>query len=158
MGCGTGETTLLAARQATAGGAVGVDLSAPMPRQARRAAAAAGRAPGRRVPAATRGVRVVRDPRRGPARRPAGASGGGRTVSRGSPCHVLPVGSRSSARRPGQGRLRGRVGRTGTGAAGLRPNGGRGRRGPLASGPARYLVEQDELLSWGRRGPGWRPR
>ncbi|MED7929228.1 hypothetical protein SMD20_33610 [Nonomuraea sp. LP-02] len=29
----------------------------------------------------------------------------------------------------------------------------------LASGPARYLVEQDELLSrGGRRGPGWRPR
>ncbi|MEV4292780.1 class I SAM-dependent methyltransferase [Nonomuraea bangladeshensis] len=41
-GCGTGETTLLAARQATTGGAVGVDLSAPMLRQARHAAAAAG--------------------------------------------------------------------------------------------------------------------
>jgi SAM-dependent methyltransferase len=38
IGCGTGETTRIAARQATAGTAVGIDLSAPMVRQARIAA------------------------------------------------------------------------------------------------------------------------
>jgi SAM-dependent methyltransferase len=39
IGCGTGETTRIAARRARTGTAVGVDLSAPMVRRAREAAA-----------------------------------------------------------------------------------------------------------------------
>jgi cyclopropane fatty-acyl-phospholipid synthase-like methyltransferase len=49
IGCGTGSTTRAAAKVATAGDALGVDLSAPMLRQAAHQSAVSGRRPAARI-------------------------------------------------------------------------------------------------------------
>ncbi|MCK2221940.1 class I SAM-dependent methyltransferase [Actinomadura sp. ATCC 31491] len=199
IGCGTGTTTLLAARQATDGSAVGVDLSAPMLRQARLAATAAGignavfeQADAQIHPfpdgafdvaISMYGVMFFADPvaafaNIGRALRP-----GGRLAAvcpqppEECAWYVIPVAALLGvppaprevvARYPGDrpamfslsdpARLRDVLVRAGFADASVEParvplNFGRtadeAAEALLASGPARYLVEQDELLSWG---------